>query len=373
MEGLNLADLAEVGEGFELFSDDSEITNDQAAKTKSPAADTTTKKPLSEEQSAGSEKDTVVPESVAKDKENTQVQAGETAKAEKDSNSSSPKLNETEQLYSNLATKFKAEGVLPGLEDTSSIKSMKDLEEAMKREIESRFDNRTKTIENAMKAGLPANEIAEQMSTIEKLEKINDDYIANDDNLEFRRTAIAQDFLSKGYGKERAEVLAQRSIDAGTDVEDAKFALKNIIETEKTSLQSTIDKAKAVETKNITDVKDYIGKNKEIIPGVPLTDAQGEELYKQITTDLGNKENAFIQAQKKDPVGSRVKLEAMFYLTKGLTDFSVFKNAKESEISNNIENLLRGTSFTQSGKVDTEVNDDNSNFTLKDLKDLSIE
>ena len=80
-----------------------------------------------------------------------------------------------------------------------------------------------------------------------------------------------------------------------------------------------------------------------------------------------------MQAQKKDPTGSRVKLEAIFFLTKGLTDFSVFNNAKETDISNNIENLLRGTSFTTSGKVDTEVSDPDANFTLKDLKDLQIE
>ena len=381
MEGLNLADLAEIGDGFELFPDAADenieegnqpapvVPTDQKKETKQLSED---EKKAAEIKAAEDAKATD-PESVAKDKENTQVQAGKTAAAEKDSDSSSPKLNETEQLYSNLATKFKAEGVLPGLEDTASIKSLKDLEEAMKTEIESRFDSRTKAIEEAMNAGLPANEVAEQMAVIEKLEKIDDAYIADDNNVEFRKTAIVQDFISKGYGKERAETMAQRSIDAGTDVEDAKFALASIIGSEKKTLEGTIQAAKDKETKSITDLKEYIGKNKEVIPGIPLTDAQGEELYKQITTDLGNKENAFMQAQKKDPVGSRVKLEAIFFLTKGLTDFSVFGNAKESDISNNIENLLRGTSFTQSGKVDTEVQDPDANFTLKDLKDLQIE
>ena len=62
----------------------------------------------------------------------------------------------------------------------------------------------------------------------------------------------------------------------------------------------------------------------------------------QITTDLGNKENAFMQAQKADPIGSRIKLEALFFLTKGLSDFSLFGEQKtQTKIANNIENLLR--------------------------------
>jgi len=209
MEGLNLADLAEVGDGFELFPDAADenieegnqpapvVPTDQKKETKQLSED---EKKAAEVKAAEDAKATD-PESVAKDKENTQVQAGKTAAAEKDSDSSSPKLNETEQLYSNLATKFKAEGVLPGLEDTASIKSLKDLEEAMKTEIESRFDSRTKAIEEAMNAGLPANEIAEQMAVIEKLEKINDAYIADDNNVELGRLPLLKILSVKDMAK----------------------------------------------------------------------------------------------------------------------------------------------------------------------------
>ena len=265
MEELNLTDLAEVGDGLDLFPD-SEDTSASGGTQEVYKGDNV-KKYLSEDEKKAAEVKTAEdakatdPESVAKDKENTQVQAGKTAKADEGSDSSSPKLNETEQLYSNLATKFKAEGVLPGLEDTSSIKSLKDLEDAMKTEIESRFDSRSKAIEDAMNAGLPAGEIAEQMEVIEKLEKIDDRYLSDDNNLEFRRTAIVQDFLSKGYGKERADTMAQRSIDAGTDIDDAKFALASIISSEKKTLETSIQAAKDKETKSITDLKEYIGKN----------------------------------------------------------------------------------------------------------------
>ena len=81
-----------------------------------------------------------------------------------------------------------------------------------------------------------------------------------------------------------------------------------------------------------------------------------------------------MQAQKADPIGSRIKLEALFFLTKGLSDFSLFGEQKtQTKITNNIENLLRGAKFTEEGKIDTNVSDNNSNFKLSDLKDLEIE
>jgi hypothetical protein len=370
---LQLTDLADIGgDGFSLFAaSDDELAalgggnpkpedKDKDETKDKPSDDKTGDKPKGQE-------------SVAKDKDEIQVQAGKTADAEKGSNSSSPQLNETEQLYSNLATKFKAEGVLPGLDDTSKIKTLKDLEDAIRSQVTLGLSDRQKSIEDAMNVGLPAKEVSDKMDVIANLEKIDDAYIDNADNSEFRMTAIAQDFIAKGYDKERAATMAQRSVDAGTDIEDAKFALKSIIAHEKKTLADTIESAKAKEDKSINDVKDYIDKNKEVIPGIKLTDAQSDELYKQITTDLGNKQNAFMVAQKKDPTGSRVKLETFFYLTKGFTDFSVFKNSAETDVSKDIENLLRGASFTDSGRVDTNSVDQNANFALKDLKNMTIE
>ena len=167
--------------------------------------------------------------------------------------------------------------------------------------------------------------------------------------------------------------MAQRSIDAGTDIEDAEFALASLIKAEENSLQKVISSAKDKEADSLKDIKSYISTTPEVIPGISLTDSQKDELYTQITSDLGNKENAFMQAQKADPIGSRIKLEALFYLTGGLKDFSVFGAKAESKITNNIENLLRGANFTSQGSVDTSKSDQNSNFKLSDLTDLTIE
>lgn len=377
MEELNLGDLDFDTSGLQLFDEGEDIK--PIVKADTPPADGTTT-PATTVANKGDEKintdgdDTATAgqESVAdQSKDLNQVQAGKTADGD-GSDSSSPQLNETEQLYSNLAAEFKAKGVLPEL-DVTSIKTMKDLEDAISKKIDSGLTERQKFIEDAQKSGAPITEVTEKVNTIDKLKGVTPEYIKDEKNMAFRKTAILQDFIEKGYDSKRAEAMAQRSIDAGTDIEDAEFALASLIKAEEASLQGILTDAKNKEQDSLKDIKSYISTTPEVIPGISLTDSQKDELYTQITSDLGNKENAFMQAQKADPVGSRIKLEALFYLTSGLKDFSVFGAKAESKITNNIENLLRGAKFTGSGSVDTHVSDTNSNFKLSDLTDLTIE
>tara|TARA_R110002126_G_scaffold2912_1_gene16050 strand:+ start:1055 stop:2197 length:1143 start_codon:yes stop_codon:yes gene_type:complete len=380
MEELNLGDLDFDTSGIQLFDDNTGVQDDkEEAGANPPAVDgettpaSTDDKNGNENNTDGDDTATAGQESVAdQSKDKNQVQAGKTPPDGDGSNSSSPQLNETEQLYSNLAAEFKAKGVLPEL-DITKIKSLKDIEDAIKLQIDSGLTDRQRTIEDARSSGADVTEVTEKANTIEKLKQVSPEYIQDERNGQFRKTAIIQDFMQKGYDSERATAMAQRSIDAGTDVEDAKFALDALIKAEESTLQGLISSAKNKETDSLKDIKSYIATTPEVIPGIVLTDTQKDELYGQITSDLGNKENAFMQAQKADPVGSRIKLETLFYLTKGLTDFGIFGAKQESKITSNLENLIRGAKFTSEGTVETNIVDNQSNFKLSDLNDLTIE
>lgn len=376
MEELNLGDLEFDTSSMNLF--DAETGKADNAQDAEPS---TANKTTSENSDDLTDKETTDgdgavnsdQESVAnQDEENNQVQAGETTSNEGSSDSSSPKLNETEQLYSNLAAEFKAKGVLPEL-DVKNIKSLDDLNKAIDSKIESGLTDRQRLVEEAISSGAPVDEVVERANTIDKLMSITPDFIKDEQNIDFRRNAIMQDFLEKGYGEERAATLAQRSIDAGTDIEDAQFAVANLIKSEQAGLTRTIQVARQAEQDSLKDIKNYISSTPEVIPNISLTDSQKDELYNRITTDLGNKKNAMMMAQQIDPLATRIKLEALYFLTKDLTDFSVFGNTAETKITNNIENLLRGAKFTEEGTVDTNVPDKNSNFILSDLKDFEID
>lgn len=373
MEELNLGDLDFDTSNFQLFDDKEESPQEKLKSDSSEVIEASEEEAVVKEINTDGDDDAnASQESVAdQSKDTNQVQAGETAEGA-GGDSSSPKMNENEQLYSTLAAEFKTKGVLPEL-DTTKIKSLEDIENAIKERIENGLTDRQRAIEEAQKVGAPVDEVSELSGTISKLKSITPEYIGDPNNVNFRVTAIVQDAISKGYDKERAEAIARRSVDEGTDIEDAEFALSSIIAKEESSLSKVISDVKDKEQGALNDIKTYISSTEEIIPGIKLNESQGNELYDQITTDLGGKDNAFMKAQKADPIGSRIKLETFFYLTKGFTDFSVFKNAAETKVSSELEDLIKGASFTESGKIDTSSTDSLSNFLLRDLKDLEIE
>jgi hypothetical protein len=140
MEELNLGDLNFDTDSLQLFDEgtgvqDKKKDGDTLPSTTVADAANVDKTANNDTNTDGEGKDLVDPdlESVAnQSKDKNQVQAGEKPNGKEGSDSSSPKLNETEQLYSNLAAEFKAKGILPELDDITSIKSMEDIEAAIK-------------------------------------------------------------------------------------------------------------------------------------------------------------------------------------------------------------------------------------------------
>lgn len=372
MEGLNLEDLnfddVDAGQVFDAFA--------APATDSKPADEVTIEVPSITETNNNtttppdSEGLVIDPESVATGSNDNQGQADK-ANVDTGSNSSSPQQNDSEKLYSTLATHLLDKGALSDL-DPSTIKSVDDLNEAIQREADKRLDSSQQAISKAMESGAPVSQVAEVAAVISQLEGVTEEMLAHVENVDLRANLITQDFVNRGYDVQRAQVLAQRSIDAGTAVEDAKFAIKGILDSQIEKRDGLIASAKIEEEKSLTSIRDFVGSKDNSFGAVKLTDSQQQEVYDQMVTNVGDGDNAFIKYQKDNPIESRVKLESLYYLTKGLTDFSVFGNTAKTEVANDLEALLRGTSFTEDGKVNTIINDPLSSFALKDFKDLDI-
>ncbi len=363
MEGLNLEDLSFEDDGrvFDAFATtEGDIKPTDTAKIEVPVVEET-KKPDSEDPSD--------PESVASGEDNNNQGQADEANGKVDANSSSPKLNDSEKLYSTLASHLITKGALSDL-DPLTIKSVDDLNAAIQKEAESRLDSTQKAILEARKVGAPVDEVAEVIQNITDLKAFGVEDIRKDPELTLN--LIAQDLVNKGYTPEKATVMAQRSIDAGDGEADAVYALDSIIKSEESRHSKIIKAAQDEEVKSLDDIKAMLASDKNNIANIKLNTEQQKEVYTQMTTDVGNRESSFIKYQRENPVESRVKLETIFYLTKGLTDFSIFGTSAKTEATSDLEDMLRGTSFTADGKVQTVTKDNNSSFTLSDLKDLEI-
>ena len=168
---------------------------------------------------------TDTPESVGSGKENTEEKEDTTPKG----NGTSPK-----NFYSSIAKALKEEGIFPDLEDDSltKVKDPEDFRDLIDQQIKAGLDERQKRIDEALNAGVEPTEIRKYENTINFLDSIKEENISDegDKGEKLRKDLIYQDFINRGYSKERATREVQKSFNAGTDIDDAKEALKSNID-----------------------------------------------------------------------------------------------------------------------------------------------
>tara|TARA_R110000868_G_scaffold7826_3_gene41223 strand:+ start:947 stop:2041 length:1095 start_codon:yes stop_codon:yes gene_type:complete len=359
MEGLKLEDLnfEDNGEVFDVFKTKEENKSD-VVNIEVPNVDET--------KTPDSEKKEVSSESVASGDDNKNQGQADKANDKSGANSSSPTLNDDEKLYSTLATHLITKGALSDL-DPLTVKSVDDLNEAIEKEAEKRLGSREKAISEAIKAGAPASAVTEIVDNISQLQAITDADIQGDPSLV--KNLIMQDFLNKGYNQDRASIMTERSIAAGTGNEDAKFALTGLISSEQARHESVLTTAKQEEAESLNKIKTILSGGEGGVKDINLTESQQLEVYDQMTTDVGGRRSRLIEYQQENPIESRVKLETLFYLTKEFTDFSIFGEKAVKKNANDLTSLLRGASFTEEGKIQTEVNDSQSSFNVKNFTD----
>jgi hypothetical protein len=83
-----------------------------------------------------------------------------------------------------------------------------------------------------LQVGVEPDEVRKYESTINYLQGITEDVIADETSKgeTLRKQLIFQDFLNRGYSKERATREVKKSFDSGSDIEDAKEALASNLE-----------------------------------------------------------------------------------------------------------------------------------------------
>ena len=177
----------------------------------------------------------------------------------------SPKNN----FYSSIAKALKEDGVFPDLDEETAngIKEAEDFAQVIEQHIQAKFDERQKRIDDALNAGVEISEIKKYENTLQYLDNIGNDNISDEgeagENL--RKQLIYQDFVNRGYSKERALREVQKSFNAGSDIEDAKEALQSNKQFFAGLYNRMINDAKAEEEKEVKERKEQDAKLKKSI------------------------------------------------------------------------------------------------------------
>ena len=147
--------------------------------------------------------------------------------SDNDSDGTSPNDN----FYSSIASALAEDGIFPNL-DEETVKKAMDAEtfsNLIESEVNARLDEKQQRVSKALENGVEPTDIKKYENTLNFISKITEADIAeeNEKGEQLRYNLIYQDFINKGMTPEKAKKYTNRSIDAGTDIEDAKDALQS--------------------------------------------------------------------------------------------------------------------------------------------------
>ena len=255
---------------------------------------------------------TDTPESVGSGKENTEEKEDTTPKGD----GTSPK-----NFYSSIAKALREEGIFPDLDDEglSKVKDPEDFRDLIDQQIKAGLDERQRRIDEALNVGVEPTEIRKYESAINFLNSIEENNISDesDKGEKLRKDLIYQDFINRGYSKERAAREVQKSFNAGTDIDDAKEALKSNIDFFKDKYDELVNEAKSEAEQEEKERKEQAEKLKSSI----LND---KDVFGDLSIDKSTRQKIYDNIAKpvyKDPETGEYFTAIQKYEMENRTDF----------------------------------------------------
>ena len=317
------------------------------------------------------------PESVSSDEDSEDKEG---TKSDKDK-SDSPKTN----FYSSIAKALKEDGVFPDLDDESlkSIVNPEDFAAIVEKQIQQKLDDKQKRIDEALTVGVEPTEIKKYENSISYLKSITEDAIINEaaEGEQLRKQLIFQDFINRGYSKERATREVQKSLNTGTDIEDAKEALQSNLDyfteeyedliNDAKEAQKVADTARAAQMENL---KTTILSADKTFTDIQINQATRQKIFdniaKPVYTDekTGEKLTAIQKYERENRIDFLKNISMVFTMTDGFKNFDgLIKNKVRKELNKGIKELehtINNTSRTTNGSLNfvSGASEDNESF-----------
>ena len=294
-----------------------------------------------------------------------------------DKGSTSPKF------YSSIAKAFAEEGIFPDLDEEtiSKVNTPEELRDLVEKQIKAGLDERQKRIDEALGVGVEPDTIKQYEGALNYLDSLNGEAITaeTDEGEKLRKQLIYQDFINRGYSKERASREVKKSIDGGTDIEDAKEALKSNKDFFKSKYDGIIEDARKEEEAEVAKRKEQAEKLKASI----LTD---KKVFGEIEVDKATRQKIYDNLAKpvyKDPETGEMlttiqkyemehrteflkNLSLVFTLTDGFKNLDgLVKGKVRKEVKKGfreLENTLNNTSRTSDGSLNYASGVDSESF-----------
>lgn len=352
----------------ETLSKDEETDNKEEKQEKDDTTEVTVEDLFgdTEPESVGSEND--------KDKEDT-----------KSAKNSSP------NTYSSIAKAFADDGIFPNLteEEINNIKTPEDFRAALDKQREAEMNEDLLRIKQALGYGVEPSVINKYEQTLSWLNNINTNSLSQEgeegDNI--RKQLIYQDYINRGYSKDKAVKMVERSFNVGTDIEDATDALESVKDyfgkqygeliNEAKSSKQEADKQRKQDEENL---KKSLLDDKKVFGDIDIDTKTRQKAFDCISKAYWKDPNTGeyyteLQKYEKDNHNEFMKNVGLLYaLTDGFKNVDKLVNQKaKKEINKGIRSLeatLNNTARNYDGslKFISSVGDDPESFNLKGIK-----
>ena len=363
MDGLSINNILSPDEVNDLF-DDNNAEEEVVEQTTEPTEEKQEKETKNETTEVNVDTlFTEEPESVGSGDDNNEEKEDTTP--EKDG--TSPKTN----FYSSIAKALKEEGIFPDLDDevVSNTKKAEDFRDLIEQQIKAGFDERQKRIDTALGVGIEPDDIRKYESTLDYFDSIEEDTLTSEseEGEKLRKQLIYQDFINRGFTKDKALKYVKKSFDTGSDIEDAKEALESNKEFFQEQYDKLINDAKAQEEAAIKErqvqsekLKKSILEDKDVFGDLSIDKSTRKKIYDNISKPVykdpktGNMYTAIQKYQMENSTDFLKNLGLVYTLTNGFKDFdSLVKNKVKKEVKKGLRNLERvlSTSTTSDGNI----------------------
>ena len=288
-------------------------------------------------------------------------------------------------FYSSIASALKEDGIFPDIDDESlaKIKTPEDFAEMFENQVQAKLDEKQQRINKALNYGVELTDIQKFESTIDYLDKITDDIISEESEQgeNIRRQMIYNDFINRGYSKERAEREIKKSFDSGSDIEDAKEALQSNKEFYKKSYDKLVNEAK-LEAENANKqmkedsekLKNSILNDSKVFGDLQIDTTTRRKVLDNISKPVYKDPNTgklltAIQKYEAENKLDFIKNVGLLYtLTDGFKNLDSLVNSKvkkeTKKAMRELENTINNTSRYSDGnlKFVSGVSDDNESY-----------
>lgn len=275
-------------------------------------------------------------------------------------------------FFSSIAAALVDEGVFPDLneDEISQIKGPEDFRDLIDRQIKSGIDEANQRVLEALNAGVEPTAIQNYERVLSYLNSIDDATLEDEsekgENL--RKNIIYQDYINRGFSKERATKEVEKSFRAGTDIEDAKESLTGNKDFYQGQYDDLIKEGKEAEAKEAKkqkeqaeELKKSILTEKKVFGDIEIDKNTRQRVYDNVAKpiykdpDSGEYLTAVQKYQREHPVEFSKNLGLLFTLTDGFKNIDTLVGGKvKKEVKKGLRELetkIRSTSSSTSGNL----------------------